>query len=342
MSVRVMVVDAEGGSRLSHPRPFCCQDLAVELHPTSPEAASTPPACPPDMSLVPLRNALGCSRRAFSTTPRLRVSPESPSYIEIPHPPNARVSAGHRLKGKLPHPKSIRYDISAEAATPEPSPRKPLAVADPEIVAYITWKQRLAESRRRNLREGMHELQLRQRGLEKHRAKVLQKRSEAREVLLAAKQREDVRLTLPSVLSTLRVDDGSNMERISEERLAEKKAAWEADEARKSAVRIENFHELYLHARDFILTEKQLDEAIDREFTQKDHLYKTLPQTVEDMLQQVQNNRGDFGRDKRMLEISGQLTGARLEPRKKARGADSFGLDEEADELVNRDFRGRN
>lgn len=170
---------------------------------------------------------------------------------------------------------------------------------------------------------------------------MLQKRSESREALLAAKQREDVRLTLPSVLSTLRVDDGSNMVRISEERLAEKKATWAAVEAQKSAVRIENFHELYLNAREFILTEKQLDEAIEREFTQKDHLYKTLPQTVEDMLQQVQNNRGDFGRDKKMLEISGRLTGSRLEP-KRARGADSFGLDEEADELVNKDFRARN
>lgn len=170
---------------------------------------------------------------------------------------------------------------------------------------------------------------------------MLRKRSESREILLAAKQREDVRLTLPSVLSTLRVDDGSNMVRISEERLAEKRATWAAKEAQKSAVRIENFHELYLNAREFILTEKQLDEAIEREFTQKDHLYKTLPQTVEDMLQQVQNNRGDFGRDKKMLEISGRLTGSRLEP-KRARGADSFGLDEEADELVSRDFRVRN
>lgn len=298
---------------------------------------------PPAMPLAPLRCALGCPRRAFSTAPHLRVSPESPHYIEIPRPPNVRVSGRHRLKGKLPHPKSISSNLSAEKATPEPSsPRKPLTNVDTETAAYITWKQNLAESRRRNLREGVHELQQRQLQLEKHRAKVLHKRSEAREALLAAKQRDDVRLTLPSVLSTLRVDDGSNMTRISEDRLAEKKAIWEAKEAQKSAVRIENFHELYLHAREFILTEQQLDEAIEREFTQKDHLYKTLPQTVEDMLQQVQNNRGDFGRDKKMLEITGRLTGARLEPRKRARGADSFGLDEEADELVNKDFRARN
>ncbi|KAL0640881.1 hypothetical protein Q9L58_000189 [Maublancomyces gigas] len=293
------------------------------------------------MSLVPLRRTLGCTRRAFSTTPRPRVSPESPHYIEIPRPPTVRVSARHRQKGKLPHPKSIRDDVLVKPATSEPSPRRLPTNVDDKTIAYITWKQNLAESRRRNLREGVHELQQRQKQLEKHRALVLQKRSESREILLAAKQREDVRLTLPSVLSTLRVDDGSKMVRISKERLAEKKAAWAAKEAQKSATRIENFHELYLNAREFILTEKQLDEAIEREFTQKDHLYKTLPQTVEDMLQQVQNNRGDFGRDKKMLEISGRLTGSRLEP-KRARGADSFGLDEEADELVSRDFRVRN
>lgn len=292
------------------------------------------------MSLA-LRSALGCTRRAFCTTPHLRVSPESPHYIEIPRPPEVRAAPRPRQKGKLPHPKFIPYGISAEPATPEPSLCKPPTGVDAETAAYIIWKQNLARSRRRNLREGVEELQARQKQLEMHRARVLLKRSENREALLAAKQREDVRLTLPSVLSTLRVDDGSNMTRISQDRIAEKKATWEAGEAQKSAVRIENFHELYLNARDFILTEKQLDEAIEKEFTQRDHLYKTLPQTVEDMLQQVQHNRGDFGRDRKMMEIAGQLTGARLVPEKKSRDANSFGLDEEADELVNKDFRAR-
>lgn len=183
----------------------------------------------------------------------------------------------------------------------------------------------------------MAELQARQKTQEKRRAIVLKKRNEDREALLAAKQREDVRLTLPSVLSTLRSNDSSHMERISEERLAEKQAMREAKEEEKRAARIESFHELYLNAREFILTEKQLDEVIEKEFVQKDHFYKTLPQTVEDMLLQVQNNRAHFGRDPKMMEIAGQLTGAKLVPEKKAKEAEGW-LDEESDGLISRTF----
>lgn len=289
-----------------------------------------------------LARTLTCgSRRAFSTSPRpLRISPESPAYVEIPRPPTVRAFTPARQKGKLPHPKSIPYKLSPEPATNEPAPRKPPTGVDAETAAYIVWKGKLAESRRRNLREGMTELQQRQRGQEERRAKVLARRNQEREALLAAKQREDVRLTLPSVLSTLRMDDGSHMERIGEERLAEKRAVWEQKEAEKSRARMECFHELYLNAKDFILTEKQLDEAIEREFTQRDHLYKTLPQTVEDMLLQVQNNRGLFGRDPKMMEIAGHLTGAKLVPEKKkaAREGSGFGLDEGGDGLVSRNF----
>lgn len=298
---------------------------------------------PFNMSLIPLRSALThAPRRTFSTTPRtLIISPESPSYIEISRPPTVRSSPPPRQKGKLPHPKSIRHDISALSATPEPSPEslEPTPGLDAETTAYIKWKNRLAETRRRNLREGISELQERQKNQAARRAEVLKKRSEDREALLAAKQREDVRLTLPSVLSTLRLDDASSMIRITPERLAEKQAICAAKEAEKSAARIEIFHELYLNARDFIVTEKQLDEAIEREFVQKDHLYKTLPQTVEDMLLQVQSNQGNFSRDPKMMEIAGQLTGAKLVPERKGRRDNgAFGVDDTDDGLITREF----
>ncbi|KAI5846370.1 hypothetical protein DFP73DRAFT_387323 [Morchella snyderi] len=295
------------------------------------------------MPLAPLRTGLSCaSRRAFSTTPRaFNISPESPSYIEIPRPPQIRSIQPPRKKGKLPHPKSLPLDLDATPATPEPSQesQRPLEGVDEETKAYIKWKSALAENRRRNLREGVAELQLRQKNQAAHRAKVLKKRTEEREEKLDAGQREDVRLTLPSVLSTLRLDDGSTMQRITPERLAEKSALREAKEAARTAARIESFHNLYLNAKDFIITEKQLDEAIEKEFGPMDHLYKSLPPTVEDMLLQASNIHGDFSKNPKLMQIAGELTGAKLMPeRSGSRDTSAFGADHDDDSLVNRTF----
>lgn len=232
-------------------------------------------------------------------------------------------------------------DLDATPATPEPSrqPQRPIEGVDEETKAYIKWKSDLAESRRRNLREGVAELQLRQKNQAAHRAKVLKKRTEEREEKLNAKMREDVKLTLPSVLSTLRLDDGSKMERITPERLAEKRALRESKEAAKAAARIENFHNLYLNAKDFIITEKQLEEAIEKEFGPMDHLYKSLPPTVEDMLLQVSNIHGEFAKNPKMMEIAGELTGAKLVPEKRgSRDTSAFGADYDGGSIINRNF----
>lgn len=142
----------------------------------------------------------------------------------------------------------------------------------------------MATKRRENLREGLKELAFKKKTFDEKRERILKKRMEERQALLDRKEREDVRLTLPSVLSTVK-----NPEPFSDpnrhDRLESKAQQLQAREAAKAEARADHLHTLYLHASSFILTEAQLDKEIQAEFTES-MIGKTFPLTVSEMLAQ--------------------------------------------------------
>ncbi|KAI5853552.1 hypothetical protein BZA05DRAFT_336714 [Tricharina praecox] len=266
-------------------------------------------------------------RRTFSTTPRRLVGPESPQFIEVPRAHLPRVVIPFRPKGILPVPRTIFPETRPDKGTAAylkktiPKPRTTRATpSDSETRAFQEWQAAMATKRRSNLREGLHEIKERKEHYEEKRATAFKARSVLRDQALEKALRNDVRLTLPSVLSTTRLQEKGLPDPRREERLREMSARRKQILKERSAERQSMVHELYMSAGDFILTEAQLDKAIDEKFKDMDLKIgspATRPPTVREML--VQKDRISKGEglniddsDNVILEVGGALTGGRM------------------------------
>ena len=76
-------------------------------------------------------------------------------------------------------------------------------------------------------------------------------------------EREDERLTSTTIVPTV---ENLISQPLTAEQIAEKRARFEAKEATKAAQRQNNLHTLYMNARDFIVTEDQLNAKINEVF----------------------------------------------------------------------------
>ncbi|EPS38766.1 hypothetical protein H072_7482 [Dactylellina haptotyla CBS 200.50] len=227
-----------------------------------------------------LRPAPSTTCRAFSTTPSASMpstaSPYSPYYVDIPFPPQRYAPWKPRAKGKRPVPRNIfpkargARKVSPEylaLVSKEPSKfSKPGENAPATEKAYITWKERMAESRRRNIRDGLLQLHADKSQRDSIIAKRSEKKQALRAELLAQEDPDVVKLTTPSILSALRTRQPLT-DPDREERLAAKREKYERIEEEKFLRRQESLHELYIRANDFIFAEAQLDEIINAKFS---------------------------------------------------------------------------
>jgi len=192
----------------------------------------------------------------------------------------------------------------------------------------------MAASRRQNLREGLVELHRRK----VRRDRVIETRStnkrEAREKLVQAPQREDERLTAPTITAaTRKLQVGVLEDPGRESRLAEMMERVKAKEFAREEQRRDALHTLYMHARSFITTESQLDAEIDKQFIEKpfEHIRPGAlsvwdahgaPPTVQDMLSEVNGTQKKAMNyhtppsvltGKRVLRIAEELTGGKMD-----------------------------
>ncbi|KAF3918255.1 hypothetical protein ABW21_db0200891 [Orbilia brochopaga] len=224
--------------------------------------------------LIPIRN--------FSSTPSLAddstqsittISPYSPHYVDIPFPPQRYAVWQPRPKGKRPIPRKIfKSNTSKNTAeylanlSKEPTNVSKVSEDTPATQrSYISWKARMAESRRRNIRDGLLELHAQSSQREGRIAARSDAKQALRNALLAQDDPELVQLTTPSVISALRTkhkltDPGRA------ERLAASRQRYIAAEGAKLLERRNELHELYIRAHEFIVSESQLDELINRKF----------------------------------------------------------------------------
>lgn len=226
------------------------------------------------MSLYRTCRAATVQVRGFTSSSCRRVGPESPNFIDVPQPLQPDLPSKPQVKGTLPVPREIfparRKDKPTEAyisaATPLPSKERTIDENDPNK-ELIEWKQRMAEIRRKNLREGLRELYERKRKTERMMEKRSRERQAQRERILRQPQREDERLTSPSVIQAMQpTKSGVLPDPDREERLAQARLRVQVKEAEKQAERQDSLHTLYMNARNFITTEEQLAAEIDRVF----------------------------------------------------------------------------
>ncbi|EED16488.1 conserved hypothetical protein [Talaromyces stipitatus ATCC 10500] len=272
--------------------------------------------------------------RSFSVSTRLRIGPESPNYIEVPQTLQPDLPAKPRVKGTLPVPREIfparRPDKPTpayiSAVTPEPSKVKTIKKNDPNAET-IAWKQRMADSRRTNLREGLLELYERK----ENTVAAMTRRSAAkqarRERVLRQPQREDERLTSPSVVQSLEEQPSSLPDPDREIRIAQSRERVLQKQLQKSAERHTNLHTLYMNAREFIVTEEQLMKEIEDKFREDggdewrsdsgvgtNVWAKGAPPTI----QSIVNNqtKDDVGRwrieQERMSKVVEEMTGGKI------------------------------
>jgi hypothetical protein len=284
--------------------------------------------------------------RAFSTTrPTLKYGPESPKFVEVPQPLQSRPPPKRRIKGVLPVPRDIFARRRPTSLTPEyfakvtPEPTAPGGDAElsGEQGEFVAWKRRMAAVRRQNLREGLKGLYHRKKQTDRAIAARSAFKTAERQRLLHEPEREDVRLTSPSVHpSLLQFQKGSLPDPDRAQRIAEKVAAVQAKQAEKAEERKDHLHSLYMHARDFITTEEQLNEAIERifvthpwEFVDGDkgeNIWNTgVPESVATMLSKAAvMEKGAVGQhegiavltDRRVKRIAEELTGGKMDSRK--------------------------
>lgn len=281
------------------------------------------------------------------TASRLQTRPESPRYIDIPEPPQQTIPDKRWVKGILPIPRDIfsgkalgkgldKADKERIAlSTKEPERQNTAPISSQE--SRIEWKQRMASMRRRNLREGLQSLKDRRVRTDGQLVQRGKRRQEAREALVHAPEREDERLTNPSIALPLQnLLRGNLADPDREARLAKMRARVEAKEAARIADREDALHTLYMQARSFITTETQLNQAVDAAFgtpeqplafgtTPDDNSMwsRGAPPTVQNMLNSANQtgatsalgSAGGYARltKQRVKRIAEKLTGGRMD-----------------------------
>lgn len=219
--------------------------------------------------------------RCFASSSSRRVGPESPNFIDIPQPIQPELPQKPRVKGTLPVPRELfparRADKPSkeylDAATTRPTKQREIDPNDPHA-GHIEEKRKMADMRRRNLREGLTELYTRKTTTDHIMAVRSQAKQERRTAILKQRERDDERLTRPSVHKSMmapKVTTSFLPDPNRKQRLARSRQRLKRVEEKKAEHKKLSLQALFMNARTFIVSEAQLAEEIDRVFPEGDN-----------------------------------------------------------------------
>ncbi|KAL4950427.1 hypothetical protein BDW69DRAFT_57307 [Aspergillus filifer] len=218
--------------------------------------------------------------RGFSTSSSLRVGPESPNFVDVPRTIQPDLPAKPRVKGTLPVPREIfprrRIDKPGkayiEAVTPVSANQEPIGLDEPHA-KYREWKREQADMRRQNLREGLLELHSRKQRTASRMEQRSQFKQMLRERVMRQPERDDERLTQPSIPSIMQPKSSTGIlpDPNRAERVVASKLRLEQKTLEKKLDRRDSLHTLYMNARKFIVNEDQLAAEIEKVFPEKDN-----------------------------------------------------------------------
>jgi hypothetical protein len=134
------------------------------------------------------------------------------------------------------------------------------------------YRRRMASARRDNLRQGVAELAERKRISENQRIKRREQTQQRRERALYKKVGDDERLTRQSVSKAVRYLWGRAGQELprSKMELDQSRQRYEQLQQKRSRERVESLHTLYMHARNFIVSEAGLTKAVEEAFGDKE------------------------------------------------------------------------
>jgi hypothetical protein len=139
------------------------------------------------------------------------------------------------------------------------------------------YKSRMTTLRRQHLRSGLLELYNRKQSMTAQMATRSSARQTERARLMTQPLREDERLTNTSIPSSMHLTSKDTTTHLPDRStLTRKQAHTTAQNAAKASTRLDALHTLYMHARSFITTERQLSAEIDRIFDHPEEDWETL------------------------------------------------------------------
>ncbi|CAK3900137.1 Hypothetical predicted protein [Lecanosticta acicola] len=289
-----------------------------------------------------------CTVRSFSTSSRwMAVGPEHPKYIDVPEPPQQTAPYRPPVKGVLPVPRDVFAGIDRSRTDDQiiaDSTQSPTRAKTPAKGSREEWNAKMSEVRKRNLREGVQSLRARQQVQQRTASERQAQKYREREELLHRPERDDERLTAPSNNFDVKALLGRNPvpDPTREQRILAKMENLERHAGQKREERMSALHDLYMNARDFIVTPEQLDAALDKAFGTPENpvtfgtpMYagdqtsgrsiwaKGRPERISDLLHRSQGGRGATSTDgatdqihlnaERIRRIAEALTGGKMD-----------------------------
>ncbi|KAI0467154.1 hypothetical protein F4859DRAFT_518368 [Xylaria cf. heliscus] len=288
--------------------------------------------------------------RLFSSTPSAalqQIPPESPLFINVPNPPQDQSIEAKReqkrVRGFIPVPRRIfahrdapkkRTDAWLARAAPKGTNARSKEDPASELEA---WRREMADSRRENLRTGIRDLWARNQRIDARHKAARSARLAANKADSLAPEPEDERLTRGTVnagtLQTTVLPDPLRFERGLAS--AARTATIAAD---KSEARCDALQTLYMNARSFIVSEDELEAAVNHEFAD-DHFEKmgqsvagfriqniwdaqNEPMSIADMLKDLQRDHETLVSDmtteetrtvRRQKKVAEELTGGKMD-----------------------------
>lgn len=248
--------------------------------------------------LRPATRQLPSAVRAFSTTPATlagSIPPESPKYIRLPNTPQSDETKPERVRGHLPVPREIfsRKDGNRKLSPEYIQKSAPTRASDAQPKNETQrWKKELADSRRKNLEEGIHAL------WERYETK-----NTAMKARTAKKYNDNLNKARAGESKLDRITRGTVMDALLDTKVyPDPKAARRSEvsqsksqsrEIAKSKTRMDAITELYITASNFIVSEADLKAEIDKVFTE-DHFRKMARAT--DRFGGMENVWGVYGK----------------------------------------------
>ena len=261
------------------------------------------------------------------TAPSLGVNAYSPQYLNVPSSLQPVVKKTPWIKGQLPKPRNVfpsrrgglgsaRSHRLARRIRSSSKTKGDAAPAQQDVNAY---KERMAQMRRENLREGFQALARRYKRRTVASKEKYDRKAEERSALMGAPPSDPDRFTRISqtreIVKPLQHTGQYTTDPNTENRHVAKVARYEAQATRKASETQDALHTLYMRARDFIVTEEQLDKEIDAAFGTQENPKIFQVDGSSGLLAPSVWARGDPPNLKQMMQATGQASGGALNER---------------------------
>ncbi|KAK2730395.1 hypothetical protein CKAH01_09509 [Colletotrichum kahawae] len=226
---------------------------------------------------VAAKSSMNLTRPFSTTTANLKVPPESPEWIQVPVPPQSQ-SSEQKLKvvrGTLPVPRDpfprkegdrkVKPEYLTQTA---PKPSNEASQRPVEPGSRREHRRLMADSRRENLQTALKGLYQRKKTTADAIAATSRQRRLDNTRAAKAPEREDDRLTRSSVLSSLKATMSVELDPHRYERAEQSKANTAVLAQQKTDAKRDALMELYINSSDFIVTEEELNDELDRLFAE--------------------------------------------------------------------------